>query len=221
MSKRLSLLVIVVTLFAMNGVGGCGGGGGGTTGVQSACNPDSFAPNYAHNLAHLLNWSSFPITVYFYQDSNYTTHRHDLAIAGFAEWSTASGGVLGFTEVSDVSKAVVTVHFDPTTQNGLTYLHFSDLTLTTADIYLGIKNQLDPDLQVVAAHEFGHTLGIDGHSSNTADLMYAIHYIGTPEFVTQNDINTVKTAYCHLFGRAACVRRDSRPGAPITTVVIQ
>ncbi len=219
LSKIVGQLIPALAVFTLIGCGG--GGGGGVTDVGSACNPDSFTPNYAHKLSHLLNWSSFPITVYFAPDANYSAHRHDIAVAGFLEWTSATGGALSFVEVADVTRAVVTVHFDPSTQNGLTYLHYSDLTITSADINLGIKNQLDEDLQIVAAHEFGHTLGIDGHSDDPADLMYPVHYLGTPESITAKDLNTIKTAYCHLFGRAACIRRASRPGVPIKTIVIQ
>ena len=55
------------------------------------------------------------------------------------------------------------------------------------------------DLEAAAAHEFGHALGIEGHSKDPADLMYFQHTVGQPWTITARDLNTMKMAYLPLF----------------------
>jgi predicted Zn-dependent protease len=64
------------------------------------------------------------------------------------------------------------------------------------------------DLQSVAAHEFGHALGIDGHSDDPGDLMYPVEIRmigpdGNPvpapvHSVTLRDLNTLALCYPQL-----------------------
>ncbi len=71
---------------------------------------------------------------------------------------------------------------------------------------------LSPDeLQSTAAHEFGHALGIEGHSDNEDDLMYPSQIRvflddallpSPPRSVTKRDLNTLKSGYPALFGPA-------------------
>jgi predicted Zn-dependent protease len=179
----------------------CGSGSGG--GPITLCDIDAFTPNYARQLDHLLTWSSFPVRVFFVRDSQHTPARQDLAMDGFDQWVAATNGVLDYVLVNDEDSADIVVRFDPTTANGATTVHFSGLDLHRAEMEIGILNQSAADLQCVAAHEFGHALGVDGHSDVEGDLIYPIHFVGEPCPVTQRDLNTVKTGYCHLFGRAA------------------
>lgn len=210
-ARHLAIIALSLVLL------GCGGGGG--SGPVSLCDLDSFTPNYAHRAAHLFNWAKFPVTVFFVQDSELTAGRKAIALAGFDQWVTATGGKLSYTEVSAGAGANIIVKFDPTTANGLTTTYYNGLQATRADMFLGVKNQTDADLQCVAAHEFGHALGIDGHSDDPADLMYATHFDGQPCPITTRDLNTMKTGYCHLFGR--CVVLETRFPAGARGVVTQ
>jgi predicted Zn-dependent protease len=64
-------------------------------------------------------------------------------------------------------------------------------------------------LTETAAHEWGHALGISGHSDNPRDLMFAVstRYLSFEPFVedarsrtpTERDVNTVKLGYADLF----------------------
>jgi hypothetical protein len=170
-------------------------------------------------VSSLLVWPSFPIRVFFIQDSNFTTTRRDIALDGFDQWVDASGGQVDYQVVSSLSSADVTVSFDPSTANGLTELHFSGLSLHSADMTIGTKNLPAADIHCVAAHEFGHALGINGHSDSDSDLMFPIHVVGEPCPVTSRDINTLKTGYCDLFGRATFRARSTH--GPTQTIRIQ
>jgi hypothetical protein len=186
---------------------GCGSGGGtaggGVGGGISRCGLDSFTPNYARELDHLLTWSRFPIRIYFIRDANYSAAREAIARAGFDQWVDATDGALDYAVVNTASAADIKVDFDPSTANGLTVIRFRGFDITSADITLGVKNQLPADLQCISAHELGHALGIDGHSDMEGDLMYPIHFIGTLCPITTRDLNTIKTGYCGVFGRSA------------------
>jgi hypothetical protein len=204
---RLPLLstAFVACLLALMS-SGCGSGG--STPI-SFCSLTSFTPNYADKVDHLLTWSTFPIRVYFVRNANYTQILQDIAISGFDQWVQATGGAASYQVVNSAANANLTVAFDPTTANGVTVLHFSGLNLNSADMTIGIKNIGAQDIECVAAHEFGHALGIDGHSDQQSDLMFPVHIVGAPCPLTQRDVNTLETGYCHLFGRS-----DKRRSVP-------
>ena len=134
---------------------------------------------------------------------------------------TDSGGAAYEAHIRKADGTYVTVKFDKTTQNGATTLHFQDLTMTRADMTVGVQGLSLGDIQCIAAHEFGHALGIDGHSPQQGDLMYAIHFIGDTCPITQRDLDTMKTGYCHLFGKSAQIRRRMPSPGPERTVTIQ
>jgi hypothetical protein len=64
----------------------------------------------------------------------------------------------------------------------------------------GLGNDLMPQ---VLTHEFGHALGLDGHSPELADVMYTRAHL--PLVVTERDRNTFSLVYSDLLaalGRA-------------------
>jgi len=121
---------------------------------------------------------------------------------------------------SSSGAANVTVSFNPSTPNGQTIMRFSGSTMTDADMSLGVQDQADADLECLSAHEFGHALGLDGHSPNRVDLMYPIHYIGTSQPITADDLNTMKTCYASLFGRGYQIPKAA-PTGPEHVVIIR
>ncbi len=60
-------------------------------------------------------------------------------------------------------------------------------------IWLGM-NQTQNYLRAAARHELGHALGIWGHSSNTADVMY-FSQVRQPPPISDRDLNTLKRIY--------------------------
>lgn len=176
------------------------GCGGVQSGRQAVCTAETFTPNYVPQLKHLLHWSGFPVRVYFVKDENYTEVRQSLALQGFDQWVEISELKIRYQLVDSQGNAHIVVRFDPTTRNGLTeYSYRSSGQLVSATITIGVKGNSAVDIQSVAAHEFGHALGIGGHSDNPADMMYPTFISGIPLQITARDFNTLKTAYCNLF----------------------
>ncbi len=178
---------------------GCGGGA--TSGEQRVCSADTFVPNYVPLLERLLYWERFPVTVYFERDANYSDYYRTLALQGFDQWVEATGYVVRYRQVDSPDGAQIRVVFKPDTRNGLTtYTYYpSSGKLISAKVEIGVRGNNPIDIRSVAAHEFGHALGIGGHSQNPDDMMYPNFVSNVPLQITPSDLNTVKTAYCNYF----------------------
>jgi Matrixin. len=179
---------------------GCGGGGT-TSGEQRVCSADTFTPNYVPLLERLLYWERFPVTVYFERDANYSDYYRTLALQGFDQWVEATGYVVRYRQVDSSDGAQIRVVFKPDTRNGLTtYTYYpSSGKLISAKVEIGVRGNNPIDIRSVAAHEFGHAIGIGGHSQNPDDMMYPNFVSNVPLQITPSDLNTVKTAYCNYF----------------------
>ena len=202
---RFAGLLGAVLLFA-----GCGGGT--QVGEQRVCSAETFKPNYVPQLERLLYWERFPVTVYFVRDEHYSDYLRTLALQGFDQWMEATGGVVRYYQVDSPDGAQIKVYFKPDTRNGLTtYTYYpSSGRLVSAKIEIGTQSNNPIDIRSVAAHEFGHAIGIGGHSPDPDDMMYPHFVSNVPLKITQRDLNTVKTAYCHYFiGRSRGVALPS------------
>lgn len=198
---------------------GCGGGGGSSnTSTASAYQPDlsRFAPNYAGNVT-LYHWPALPVRVYFANDVSLTppggtaTRVNDLILTGFNRWPAATGGVLGFTQVSDPSQAQITVStvtvpdasgLAETGKASVTPGAGNVLQAATIQIYVWpdiTVPELTQGLLATATHEFGHALGIGGHSPDGGDVMFASHDPNADVMPSARDIATIKTIYYFLF----------------------
>lgn len=219
MPKHFSCVLIIVLLL-----------GGRLLGLATPSAPAGIdAPDYASVLGseHMLHWERMPLRLVFLPSSVWTTTAQDTrqaVLSGFAEWSDATHGVICTQVVTDPAQADVMVLLD--TQAfvpgrgaavGYTNIDFTDLTLEKATINLALGDITPSKLQTVAAHEFGHALGIDGHSDNPHDLMYPVPVHlklvkGTPKPipprpVTERDFNTLKLCCPDLFASAPAASR--------------
>jgi predicted Zn-dependent protease len=163
----------------------------------------------------LYHWRRLPVRVYFEKGDAYTEERQQLAQLGFDQWAAATDGILDYTVVDTLRSADVTVRFlpggnVPPKRNtiGLTSVYTQGRSLRKARMELATRVSRPEDLTEVAAHEWGHALGINGHSDDRRDLMYAVttRYISLGDSfsppartVSERDLNTIKRAYPSLF----------------------
>ena len=185
-----------------------------TMGTSAQANPS--ATNYAHapEMRRLLHWPRFPLRVCFTPGGLTTPTREAATRAGFDEWVSATRQFVRYAIVSDPAQADVTVAFLPEAAvpgqgeaTGNTGFTFTGLVLKKARIRLATGGAAPADLQTTAAHEFGHALGIDGHSDDPADLMFPVLERSTslsadtpgpppaPHGLTRRDFNTLKVCY--------------------------
>jgi Predicted Zn-dependent protease len=122
-------------------------------------------------------------------------------LQGFDQWAEATGSVVRYREVSNPDGAQIKVSFKPDTRNGKTHYTYypSSGRLVSATVEIGVRGNNPIDIRSVAAHEFGHAIGIGGHSQNPDDMMYPSFVSNVPLQITPSDLNTVKTAYCNYF----------------------
>ena len=174
------------------------------------------APSYAGCLEkdHLRHWTHFPLRVYFLPGL-LPPERLKQVFAGFDEWVSATGGTVCYQVVSvedgaDISVSVSSQLSLPKDARALgqTVLTFDGPVMTKAVLQLVEREDNPAQFQEICAHEFGHALGIDGHSDDPRDMMYPVlsHSLlqaGNPEIdcfctpgsVTPRDIGTLAAAY--------------------------
>ncbi len=170
--------------------------------------------NYRASLTNVLHWGHFPLKVAFARRMTSGSQDLDqLAQNGFDQWTKATNGAVRFEISPNREDADIIITYDVLParpgngerlgQTGFTY-NRSRLLLTRATMHLNVwENMTRGDLmrfQNTAAHEFGHALGINGHSPDPDDLMY--YSSSSSRGVTARDVNTLSTAYGVLARRS-------------------
>ena len=173
--------------------------------------------NYAHAPAmrSLLHWERFPLHVFFPASRLASRERKERTLAGFDEWVQATHGVVCYQVVPTESRADLVVTFTShaltagfSTVGGRTTTTCDGAVLKKVSVEIVEKDD-DPDgFQAISAHEFGHALGLDGHSDDPGDMMYSVVtytlftirndeiVLPTPaRVVTRRDVNTLQAAY--------------------------
>ncbi|MBC8137246.1 MAG: matrixin family metalloprotease [Fibrella sp.] len=182
---------------------------------EPAVKSTQFAPNYATDLLNLRRWQKEELIIHVSSpEAKHNPCGRDYAIAmqaGVALWKPHVNGILNvrFTEIAD--EADIRVSFVPkgTLPDGaigrteVTYRNRDNVIVSaTVRIDRTLKSSL---LAQVAAHEFGHAFGMEGHSVVKNDLMYARAHL--PATITQRDANTL-----HLNYSLEAARADATPG---------
>jgi hypothetical protein len=150
--------------------------------AQTSSQPRS-APNYAgcHEMNRLRHWTHFPLRVYLAPGRLNTPDRLAQMDTGFGEWVSATGGVICYRKVTTEAGADICIRISSqislpqdARSLGQTVLNYDGDVMTHADIQL-VEREDDPaQFQEICAHEFGHALGIDGHSDDPHDMMFPV-----------------------------------------------
>ncbi|GAC1435482.1 MAG: hypothetical protein NVSMB6_32200 [Burkholderiaceae bacterium] len=161
----------------------------------------AIANDYSARLKVQGIWDTFPLRVYFVRDAQYSLKREQEARTGFSRWSEATDNYISFTVVDKAQDGQMLVRFNPASDDGFTTSRFRSTSqprssrIVQANITIGVKRSWPHDVECIAAHEFGHALGINGHSDNPRDLMFPVHTMGTPWSITRRDLNTLAAIY--------------------------
>jgi predicted Zn-dependent protease len=168
--------------------------------------------SYTSQLRNRISWSGFPLKVYFIRDENYTEKCEQIALDAFDRWVSATNGFVQYEVVDSKAQAKITVRFNPDSNNGHTMIHFWKGRIKGADINIGVMRGWSNDIECTAAHEFGHALGIDGHSDSRGDLMYPSHMMGSSFRISERDLQTFASIY-PSFGKRRAGRNGNERGA--------
>ncbi|MCX6366469.1 MAG: matrixin family metalloprotease [Armatimonadetes bacterium] len=168
-------------------------------------------PNYNHDDYYY--WKSpdqARLKIYF--DTTVNGDFKPILQEGFDRWFNALGSSFGYTLVTDQAEAQIVVKMGPVVgsvaQTSIIATNTIPASLVSASIILD-PAQLPPIqsnrgvIVALAAHEFGHALGISGgstqgHSDDAADTMFPIVTVNTIH-ITPRDINTLTNMYNDVF----------------------
>ena len=172
---------------------------------DSTDNSDYFNEVKSLEFGYLV-WSQFPIKVYVEQvtDSNSSQSWSKTVLNSVLEW----GVYLPLEVVDELEKADIRIlHESPLLRQGQLRARSGE---TRYELYVSKQGDksilshrctiwLNPSqtgkyIAAVARHEFGHGLGIWGHSPVDTDVMYFAQ-VRTPPPISVRDINTLKRVY--------------------------
>ena len=169
-----------------------------------------FAPNYATELLNLRRWQKDSLTIFVEQpapaqDSTHRDYAADVR-SGAALWSPYFGESVALRFTENAAEADVRVSFVnhgslPDGAIGRTEVTYRnrDNVIVAATVRLDRSLKADM-LAQVAAHEMGHAMGMEGHSVDKTDLMYARAHL--PGAITTRDANTLHLNYSRVATRA-------------------
>jgi hypothetical protein len=210
--RPTSLLPLALLLGAL--ASGCGGGGGGAVNNAFAPSPDSapttyapadtaaagrFVPNYNSEVETVRKWGKTRLSVYVAAPGGAGfANAQEQVRQGFALWESPLNGSVAF-DFTQNPDADIVVTFKSKGglgdfRVGATRVSYRSSNNEIVKAQIELDESLDGEYMAqVAAHEAGHALGVDGHSSDASDLMFS--YAHLPAQITARDSNTLLTQY--------------------------
>jgi len=127
-----------------------------------------------------------------------------MVLQAMEQWSRISGGKVTFRVVNTLNESQIDVNWrrvDRTSLGHCEYLVNKNHQIYSAEIKIGISdgiihakyNDID-EVNHTIVHEFGHALGILGHSTHNHDIMYVPHQFGVVS-VSPRDEATLRWLY--------------------------
>lgn len=247
MKPNAATWVVLATAVTIGAIGCGGGGSSSSNSTPLACGPNYLTPNYTEatdpgdnepNL--ILTWPGFPLNVHFASEqsrtfSGNTYNTTDLFWEAMQRWVSASGNNMQVSKVSTSTNADITVNVNQLSAapGGGGTLGFTQVTYypstgqivsanVTINVWPGMSAaQFRDGLRSTSSHEFGHALFLQGHSDQTADLMYYQGSSSVDKAITTRDQNSFLTAYCGEFSSRSRSREAvGAPGEQPVTITI-
>ncbi len=207
-SRRLYNIVSVTVLAASFFLVGCGGGGSSIAGVSPNISDElladsratlvdaqsrAFAPNYNPRVESDGTWSGRTLRVFI------PASAEAYVVPALNRWVESTGSFFNWNRVATKEEAQVSFTMVPLTdftggavgKTRYTY-NTGRNELLTAEVLIADTGS-DTDKIRVAVHEFGHALGIHGHSDTEPDVMYPT--LTTRNVITERDLNTLFYIY--------------------------